>query len=232
MWVLDDKEGWVSKNWCFQTVVLDKTLDSPLDYKEITPVNLKGNQTWIFIERTDFEAEAPILWPPDAKRQLTGKDSNAGNNWGQEEKRTAEHEVVGWHHWPSGHEFEQTLGDGEEQGSLACSSSWDCKESDRTEQLNNNKNSFNYIFDLYIFFKILFYYFFNFYFNWRLITLQYCGCFCHTSTWINQGCACVSHSWDPSHLPQHPSLWVVPDHQLWLPYFMHWTCTSHLFYIF
>jgi len=95
MWVLDDKEGWVSKNWCFQTVVLDKTLDSPLDYKEIKPVNLKGNQSWIFIERTDFEAEAPILWPPDAKRQLTGKDSNAGNNWGQEEKRTTEHEVVG-----------------------------------------------------------------------------------------------------------------------------------------
>ena len=86
---------------------------------------------------------------------------------------------------------------------------------------------------IYIYFlKFYFIIFLIFYFNWRLITLQYCGCFCHTSTWINQGCACVSHSWDPSHLPQHPSLWVVPEHQLWLPYFMHWTCTSHLFYIF
>ena len=159
--MLDDKEGWASKNWCFQTVVLEKTLDSPLDYKEIKPVNLKGNQSWIFIGRTDFEAESPIPWPPDAKRQLTRKDGDAGNNWGQEEKRMTEHEVVGWYHWLNGHEFEQTLGDGERQGNLACSSSWDCKESDRTEQLNNNKNSFNYIFDLYLFFKILFYNYLN-----------------------------------------------------------------------
>ena len=121
MWKLDHREGWVPKNGCFHTVVLEKTLESPLDCKEIKPVNPKGNQSWIFIGRTD--AEAPILWPSDSKRQLIGKDPDAGKDWGQE-KGTTEDEMVRWHHWLNAHEFEQTLGDGEGQGSLACYSVW------------------------------------------------------------------------------------------------------------
>ena len=114
MWELDHKEGWAPKNLCFWTVVLEKTLESPLDCKEIKPVNLKGNQSWIFIGRTDAKAEAPILWPPDMKNWLTGKDPDAGKDWRQEEKGMTEDEMVGWHHWLSGHEFEQALGCGEE----------------------------------------------------------------------------------------------------------------------
>ena len=100
---LDHKEGWGPKNWCFQNVVLEKTLESPLDSKESKPVHPKGNQLWIFIGRTDAKAEAPILWPPDAKSQLTGKHPDAGKDWGQEEKGGAEDEMVGWHHWLNGH---------------------------------------------------------------------------------------------------------------------------------
>ena len=122
MWELDHKEGWAQKNWCFWTVVLEKTLESPLDYKEIQPVNTKGNQSWIFIGRTDAEAEVPILWPPDAKSWLTGKDPDARKDWRREEKGTTKDEMVGWLHWLNGHEFEQTLGDGEGQGSLECCS--------------------------------------------------------------------------------------------------------------
>ena len=99
MWELDHKEGWVPKNWCFQTVVLEKTLESPLDGKEIKPVHPKGNQPWVFIGRTDAKAEAPILWPPDTKSQLIGKAPDAEKDWGQEEKVAAEDEMVGWHHW-------------------------------------------------------------------------------------------------------------------------------------
>ena len=113
MWALDHKEGWVSKNWCFWTVVLKKTLESPLDCKEIKPVNPKGNQPWIFIGRTDAEAEAPILWPLKAKSWLIGKDPDSGKDWGQEEKGATEDEVVGWHHQVNGHESEQTPGDSE-----------------------------------------------------------------------------------------------------------------------
>ena len=102
MWELDHKESWVPKNWCFWTVVLEKTLESPLDFKEIQPVNPKGNQSWLFIGRTDAEAETPILWPPDAKNWLIGKDPNAGKGWGQEEKGTTEDEMVGWHLWLDG----------------------------------------------------------------------------------------------------------------------------------
>ena len=120
----------------FETVVLDKTLDSPSDCKEIKPVNLKGNQPWIFTGRTDAEVEAPVLWPPDAKSRLIGKDPDAGIDWGQEEKGATEDEMVGWCHWLNGHEFEQTQGDSEGQGSLAWCSSWGCKESDTTEWLN------------------------------------------------------------------------------------------------
>ena len=121
------------------TVVLEKTLESPLDYKEIKPVNLKENQPWIFIGRTDPEAEAPILQPHNAKHQLTGKDSDAGKDWGQEEKGVTEDEMVRWHHQLNGRVFEQSPGDSERQGSLVCCIPWGCEESDMTEQLNNNR---------------------------------------------------------------------------------------------
>ena len=135
MWELDHKESWVPKNWCFWTVVLEDSWES-LDSKEIKVVSPKGNQSWIFIGRTDVEAEAPILWPPDAKSWLIGKDPDAGKDWGEEEKGTTEDGVVGWHYQLSGHEFEQVPGDGEGQGSLVCCSPWGFKESDTTEQLN------------------------------------------------------------------------------------------------
>ena len=136
MWQLDHKEGWAPKNWCFWTVVLEKTLESSLDCEEIKLVNPKGNQSWIFIGRSDAEAESPIFWPSDVKNWLIGKDPDAGKDWGQEEKWTTEDEMVGWHHRLDGHEFEQTLGDCEGQGSLACCSPWGRKESNTTEQLN------------------------------------------------------------------------------------------------
>ena len=123
MWNLDHKEGWALKNWCFQIVVLEKILESPLDSKDIKPVNPKGNQLWIFIGRTDAEAEAPIFWPPDAKSWPTGKDPDAGK-YGRQEKGTAENEIVRWHQWFNGHEFEQTLGDSGGQKNLECCSLW------------------------------------------------------------------------------------------------------------
>ena len=128
MWELDHKEGWAVKNWCFQTVVLEKTLENPLDHEEIKPVNPKGNQPWIFIGRTD--AEIPVLWPSDAKSWLIGKDPDAGKDWRQEEKGMTEDEMVGWHHQLNGHGFAQSLGDNDEQGSLVCWSPWGCKESE------------------------------------------------------------------------------------------------------
>ena len=140
MWELDHKEGWALNNWCFWTVVMEKSLESPLDSKEIKPVNPKGNQPWIFIGRTDAETEAPILWPPDEKSQLTRKNSDAGKDWGQEEEGTTQNETIGWHHWLNGHEFEQTPGDGEGQGSLACHNPWGRKESDTTFWLQNNRD--------------------------------------------------------------------------------------------
>ena len=136
MWELDYKESWVSKNWCSWTVVLEKTLESPLDSKEIQPVHPKGNQSWIFIGRTDAEAETPILCPPNAKSQLIGKDPDAGKDWRQEEKGTTEYEMVGWHHRLNGHGFVWTPGVGDGQGGLACCGSWGHKESDMTEWLN------------------------------------------------------------------------------------------------
>ena len=117
-------KSWVPKNWCFQIVVLEKTLESPLDCKEVKPVNPKGNQPQIIIGRTDAKAETPILWPRDMKSSLTEKDPDAGENWRQEEKGTTEDKMVGWHHWLDGHEFEQTLEDGKGQGSLVCCSPW------------------------------------------------------------------------------------------------------------
>ena len=124
LWEMDHKEGWALKNWCFLTVVLEKTLESPLDSNEIQPINPKGNQPWIFIGRTEAEAEAPILWPPDAKNSLIGKDSNVGKYWRQEEKGMTEDKMVGCYHQHNGHEFEQAPRDGEGQGSLACCSPW------------------------------------------------------------------------------------------------------------
>ena len=126
---LDYKESWAPKNWCFWTVVLEKTLESPLDCTEIKPVNSKGDQSWIFIGRTDAEAEAPILWPPAAKSWLIGKDPDAWKDWRWKEKGMTEDEMVGWHHWLNGHEFEQALGVGDGQGSLACCCPWGCRVS-------------------------------------------------------------------------------------------------------
>ena len=130
------KESWVPKNWCFWTVVLEKTLESPLDCKEIQPVHPKGDQSWIFIGRTEVEAEAPILWPPYAKSRLIGKDPDAGKDWGQEEKGVTEDKMVGSHLQFNGHGFGWTPRVGYGQGSLACCGSWGCKESDMTEQLS------------------------------------------------------------------------------------------------
>ena len=136
MWELDHKESWAPKNWCFWTMVLEKTLESPLDCKEIQPVHPKGNQSWIFIGRTDAEAETPILWPPDAKNWLIGKNPDAVKDWRQEEKGTREDEMIGSYHQLNGHEFEQASGVGDGQGSLACYSPRGQKESDMTEWLN------------------------------------------------------------------------------------------------
>ena len=136
MWELDYKESWAPKNWCSCTVVFEKTLESPLDCKEIKLVNPKGNQPWIFNGRSVAEAETPIFQPPDAKNWLIGKDSDAGKDWRQEKKGTTEDEMVGWHHWLDRHEFEQDLGVGDEQGSLVCCSPRGRKESDTTERLN------------------------------------------------------------------------------------------------
>ena len=134
VWELDYKESWASKNWCFWNVVLEKTLGSPLDSKEIKPVNPKGNQPWIFIGRTGAEAEAPVLWPPDVKSQLIGKEPDAGKDW----RQMIVNERIGWHHKLNGHEFEQSPGDGEGQGSLVCGSPWGRQELETTEWLNNN----------------------------------------------------------------------------------------------
>ena len=135
MWQLDHNQGWALNNWCFWTVMLEKTLESPLDCKEIQPVHPKGNQSWIFIGRTDDEAETPILWPPDGKNWLIGKDPDAGKDRREAEKGTTEDEMVGWHHCLNGHEFEQALRIGDGQGSLACYSPWCRKELDMTERL-------------------------------------------------------------------------------------------------
>ena len=137
MWELDYKESWALKNWCFWTTVLEKTLKSPLNSKEIESVNPKGNQFWIVIGRTDAEVEASVIWPPNVRIRLIRKDLDAGKNWRWEEKGMTEDEMVGWHHQLNGHEFEQALGDGEGQGGLACCCPQGHKESDMTEWMNN-----------------------------------------------------------------------------------------------
>ena len=128
MWELDYKESWAQKNWCFWTMVLEKTLESPSDCEEIQPVHPKGDQSWLFIGRSDVEAETPILWPPHAKSWFIGKDSDAGRDWGQEEKVMTENKMAGWHHRLDGHEFEQALEVGDGQGSMACCCPWVLKE--------------------------------------------------------------------------------------------------------
>ena len=133
---LDCEESWAPKNWCFWIVVLEKTLESPLDCKEIQAVHSKGDQPWNFFGGNDAKAETPVLWPSHAKSWLFGKDSDAGRDWGQEEKGTTEDEMAGWHHGLDGRESEWTPGVGDGQGGLACCDSWGRKESDTTEQLN------------------------------------------------------------------------------------------------
>ena len=135
MWKLDHKEGWRLKNWRFWTVVLEKTIESPVDCK-IKPVDPKGNQSLIFTGRTDGEVEAPILWPPDVKNWLIRKAPDAGKDWRQKEKGMTEDEMAVWHHRLKGHEFEQALGVGDGQGSLVCCSPWGRTKSDMTERLN------------------------------------------------------------------------------------------------
>ena len=135
MWELDHNESWVPKNWCFWTVVLEKTLESPFDCKEIQPVHPKRDQSQVFIGKTDVEAESPIFWSPDMKSWLICKDPDAGKDWGWG-KGTTEDEIVGWHHRLDGYGFEWTLGVGDGQGGLVCCSPWGHKESDTTEPLN------------------------------------------------------------------------------------------------
>ena len=137
MWELDHKESWALKNWCFWTAVLEKTLESPLDCKEIQPVHPKGDQSWVFIGRPDDEAEAPVLWPTDVNNWLIGKDPDVREN--RRQKETTEDEMAGWHHWLDGGEYEWTPGDGDGQGALACYNSWGRKESDTTERLNRTE---------------------------------------------------------------------------------------------
>ena len=135
MWGLDCEDSWVSKNWCFWTVVLEKTLESPLECKEIQPVHPKGSQSWIFTGRTDAEPETPVFRPPEAKNWLIWKDPDAGKDWRREEKETTEDEMAGLCHRRDGHEFEQAPGVGDGQGGLVCCSSWGGKESDTTDRL-------------------------------------------------------------------------------------------------
>ena len=136
MWELDCEESWVPKNWCFWTVALEKTLKSPFDCKEVQPVHSKGDQSWVFFGKTDAKAETLILWPPDVKSWLIGKDPDAGRDWGQKKKGATKYEMAGWHYGLDGYEFEWTPGVGDGQGGLACCNPWGRKELDMTERLN------------------------------------------------------------------------------------------------
>ena len=136
MWELDCEESLASKNWCFWTLVLEKTLESPSDCKEIQPVHSKGDQSWVFFGRNAAKAETPVLWPPRVKSWLIGKDPDARRDCRQEEQGMTEDEMAGWYHWLHGHEFEWTLGVGDGQGGLVCCSSWGRKELDTTERMN------------------------------------------------------------------------------------------------
>ena len=164
MWELDCEESWVLKNWCFWTVVLEKTFESSLDCKEIQPVHSEGDQPWDFFGRNDAKTETPVLWPPHAKSWLIGKDSDARGDWGQEEKEMTEDEMAGWHHWLDESEWTPGVGDG--QGGLACWDSWGHEESDMTERLNWTE--LNY-------FKILYWFWHTsnfFHYHFHQLTLQ------------------------------------------------------------
>ena len=153
MWELYYKESWALKNWWFWTILLKKTLESPLDFKEIQPVHPKGNQSWVFIGGTDVEAATLVVLPPDAESWLIWKAPDAVKDWRQE-KRMTEDEMVGWHHWLNGHGFAWTLGVGDGQRDLACCSSWSCKESDTTERLNRTELSINREIGFFIVYEI------------------------------------------------------------------------------
>ena len=143
MWRLDCEESWAPKNWWFWTVVLEKTLESPLDCKEIQPVHSRGYQPWDFFGRNDAKAETPVFWPPHEMSWLIEKDSDAGRDWGQEEKGMTEDEMAGWHYWLDGRESEWTPGVGDGQVGLAWCDSWGRKESDTTEQVNWTELNWN-----------------------------------------------------------------------------------------
>ena len=149
MWELDCEEGWAPKSWCVWTVVLEKTLESPLDCKEIQPVHYKGDQPWVFFGRNDAKAETLVLWPPHAKSWLIGKDSDTGRDWWQEEKGMTEDETAGWHHGLDARECEWTPGDGDGQGGLACCDLWGRKESDTTERLNWAEATLDFVYLLF-----------------------------------------------------------------------------------
>ena len=169
-----------AKELMLLTVVLEKTLASPLDCKEIQPVYSKGDQPWVFIGRTDSKAETPVLWPPHAKSWLIGKDSDAGRDWGQEEKGRTEDEMAGWHQWLDGHEFEWTPGAGDGQGGLACCNSWGCKESDSTELLNwpNRATELNWPFSLkYLYISLCLFLIELFY----ILTIEFWAMFIHST---------------------------------------------------
>ena len=148
MWELDCEESWAPKNWGFWTVVLEKTLESPLDCKEIQPV-YSEDKPWDFFGRNDAEAETPVPWPPHVKSWLTGKESDAGRDWGQGEKGMTEDEMAGWLHWLDGRDSEWTPGVGDGQGGLACCDSWGCKEPDMTERLNWNWTELLWLFEVF-----------------------------------------------------------------------------------
>ena len=168
--------------------------------KEIKPVHPKGHQSWIFIGRTDAKAGAPVLWPPDAKSQLIGKDPDAGKDWGQEEKGATEDEMVGWHHQFSGHELEQIPGDNEGQGSLACCSLWSRKESDTTERQNDK---FTLYFIISNWENVCFIVIFFFY--WNVIALQCYINLCYTTMWISCMHTYIHEPLEPPSHPPHPS---------------------------
>jgi len=167
MWELEYKESWAPKNWCFWTVVLERTLESPLECKEIQSTHPKGNQSYLFIGRTDVEAETPILWSPAVKSWLIWKDPDAGRDWRQEEKGKTEDGMVGWHHWLNGHGFEWTPGVGDGPGGLACCSSWGRKESDTTERLDWTDTLPSWWFFCFVLFLFLFCLFVCFVFFFR-----------------------------------------------------------------
>ena len=179
MWELDCEESWVLKNWCFWSVVLEKTLESPLDCKEIQPAHSEGDQSWDFFGGNDPEAETPVLRPPHVKSWLIGKDSDAGRDWGQEEKGMTEDAMSGWHHWLDGCESEWTPGVGDGQEGLVCCDSWGGKESDTTEQLNWTELCLcNYMYkhiylDTYLFRNICKYLHYL-----QVIYLVFMGCIC------------------------------------------------------